>query len=68
MEYKENSMQRLVCHEVLQCVRMFFFSPSLLNALIPRIDEYVNSPHKFNTMSGKQVMRMMIIISLRICP
>lgn len=31
----------------------------------PRIDQRVNSPHIFNTLSGRQVLRRKIIISLR---
>ena len=34
--------------------------------LTPIIDQYVNSPLNFNTLSGRQVLRMKIVISLKI--
>ena len=35
------------------------------NPLIPRRDQYVNSPHTFNEISVRHVLRMKIIITLR---
>ena len=37
---------------------------ALLNPLTQRIDQYVNSPLHFNTLSGRHVLRMKIIIGL----
>ena len=35
----------------------------LLNPLIPRSDQYMNSPLHFNTLSSRQVMRIKTIIN-----
>ena len=37
-----------------------------INPLIPRSDQYINSPYNFNILSSRQVMRIEKIINLGI--